>query len=86
IESSIGERVPPVFRGAPRKTGGVAKLGKIQTALLGSIHPVSTLPYMKSSGLRTRFLIAREQMSRATQRYGWPSRMQSKPQNSNAKS
>jgi hypothetical protein len=28
----------------PRKTGGNAKLGKIQTALLGSIDPVSTPP------------------------------------------
>jgi hypothetical protein len=42
IESSIGDDAPPVFRGAPRKTGGNAKLGKIQTALLGSIDPVST--------------------------------------------
>lgn len=30
------------LRGVPRKTGGNAKLGKIQTALLGSIDPVST--------------------------------------------
>jgi len=43
IESSIGDDAPPVFRGAPRKTGGNAKLGKIQTALLGSIDPVSTI-------------------------------------------
>lgn len=33
---------PPVSRSALRKTGDSAKLGKIQTALLGSIEPAST--------------------------------------------
>ncbi|CAK7261978.1 protein of unknown function (plasmid) [Shinella sp. WSC3-e] len=42
IGRSIGDAAPPVFRGAPRKTGGALKLGKIQTALLGSIDPVMT--------------------------------------------
>ena len=43
IGRSIGDDAPPVSRGAPRETGGSAKLGKIQTALLGSFHPASTV-------------------------------------------
>jgi hypothetical protein len=42
IRRSIGDHAPPVSRSALRKTGGSAKLGKIQTALLGSIEPAST--------------------------------------------
>ena len=63
IGSSIGNSAPPVFRGAPRKTGGSAKLGKIQTALLGSFHPAATTakrhapvggPEVRSRTLRPR--------------------------------
>ncbi|MER8734585.1 hypothetical protein NKH28_33285 [Mesorhizobium sp. M1227] len=43
IRRSINDYAPPVSRSALRKTGGSAILGKIQTALLGSIEPASTL-------------------------------------------
>lgn len=42
IRRSINDHAPPVSRSALRKTGDSAKLGKIQTALLGSIEPAST--------------------------------------------
>ena len=42
IGRSIGVDTPPVSRGAPGETGGGAKLGKTQTALLGSFHPAPT--------------------------------------------
>ncbi|MER9664479.1 hypothetical protein [Mesorhizobium sp. M0159] len=42
IRRSINDYAPPVSRSALRKTGGSAILGKIQTALLGSIEPAST--------------------------------------------
>ena len=45
IGESIGEDAPPVFRGAPRKTGDTANLGKIQSALLGRIDPALTEAY-----------------------------------------
>ncbi|WP_287321904.1 hypothetical protein, partial [Mesorhizobium sp.] len=44
IRRSINDHAPPVSRSALRKTGDSAKLGKIQTALLGSIEPASTSP------------------------------------------
>ena len=40
---SIGEDAPLVFRGAPRKTQDTLRLRKIQTALLGSFAPASTI-------------------------------------------
>jgi hypothetical protein len=42
IGRNISDRAPRVSQSALRKICGGAKLGKIQTALLGSIEPVST--------------------------------------------
>ena len=42
IGRSIGDDAPRVSRGAPRETRGGAKLGRNQTALLGSFDPAAT--------------------------------------------